>query len=148
MAGSKQAARPHRSGAFSDVFFAPAEANRRCGYDRYGYNAPDFSGRYRYYREGGLRRDWTFLSPSLDHRRRYRPARSLSITRSSGDTPDAISIVLKRSRPIVIVFKNCRIEAPRASLGTGGGVPRQIRDGAIAQSGRRGVHRRPEQSTR
>ena len=34
MAGSKQAARPHRSGAFSDVFSAPAEANRRCGYDR------------------------------------------------------------------------------------------------------------------
>jgi hypothetical protein len=30
----------------------PAEANRRCGYDRYGYNAPDFSGCYRYYREG------------------------------------------------------------------------------------------------
>ena len=32
----------------------PAEANRRCGYDRYGYNAPDFSGCY------PLREAWGF----------------------------------------------------------------------------------------
>ena len=33
------------------------------------------------------------------------PSGALSITRSSGDSPDAISIVLPRSRPIVIDFQ-------------------------------------------
>ena len=56
MAGSKQAAALIAAVLSVTSVSAPAEANRRCGYDRYGYNAPDFSGRYRYYREGGLRR--------------------------------------------------------------------------------------------
>jgi hypothetical protein len=33
-------------------FSAAAEANFRCGYDRYGYHPSDFSGCYRYYRQG------------------------------------------------------------------------------------------------
>jgi hypothetical protein len=40
------------------------------------------------------------------------PSGALSITRSSGDSPDAISIVLPRSRPIVIDFKRTRSSAP------------------------------------
>jgi hypothetical protein len=52
MAGSKQAAALIAAVLSVTSVSAPAEANRRCGYDRYGYNAPDFSGSYRYYREG------------------------------------------------------------------------------------------------
>ncbi len=52
MAGSKQAAALIAAVLSVTSVSVPAEANRRCGYDRYGYNAPDFSGCYRYYREG------------------------------------------------------------------------------------------------
>jgi hypothetical protein len=38
------------------IHSASAEAHRRCGYDRYGYHAPDFSGCYRYSHEG-----WGFV---------------------------------------------------------------------------------------
>ncbi len=33
-------------------FSVSAEANHRCGYDPYGYRAPDFSGCYRHHRVG------------------------------------------------------------------------------------------------
>ena len=47
MAGSKQAAALIAAVLSVTSVSVPAEANRRCGYDRYGYNAPDFSGCYR-----------------------------------------------------------------------------------------------------
>ena len=180
MAGSKQAAALIAAVLSVTSVSVPAEANRRCGYDRYGYNAPDFSGRYRYYREGrGCGPAYVplfrgrYVVPSrrsLDHRR-LSAERVPSRRRGSGASSisqDGLKSAMFRccslsSRAASILscphacvrtvrdrFQNrhCRIEAPRASLGTGGGVPRQIRDGAIAESGRRGVHSRPEQSTR
>jgi len=62
MAGSKQAAALIAAVLLVTSVSVPAEANRRCGYDRYGYNAPDFSGCYRYYREG-----WGFGPASVPY---------------------------------------------------------------------------------
>src|SRR4029078_12731060 len=44
------------------------------------------------------------------------PSGALSITRSSGDSPDAISIVLPRSQPIVIDFKRTQSSAPTVAM--------------------------------
>ena len=87
MAGSKQAAALIAAVLLVTSVSVPAEANRRCGYDRYGYNAPDFSGCYRYYREG-----WGF-GPA------YVPYRALRRACAGRGLLRALLLLRQRLRP-------------------------------------------------